>query len=210
MKTLGKNKIFENLHEIVDPNHTALLVWDVVEVLIKNAVNKDQFINNLKLFIAAARKSNISIFYAKTILLPADLQSSWRLYTFMRDSGVTDPANLPDWLKPGSKPSEIVAEIGPQPEDIVINKHTASIFIGTHFEYMMRNRGINTILFTGYSTEVGVDSSARDSSNRGFYTVVVEDCVASSNKKAHDSILDVLRHLCIVTNSTNIIKEWQS
>jgi len=209
MKKLGAIDVYENLNEIVDPKHTALLVWDVVEVLIKNALNKEQFITNLKSFIETARRSHVPVFYAKTVLLPASGQSSWRLYTFMRDSGVTDPTDLPAWLKPGSKPSEIVSEVGPQPDDIVINKHTASIFVGTHFEYMLRNRGINTILFTGYSTEVGVDSSARDSSNRGFYTVIVEDRAASSNKKAHASILDVLRHLCIVIPYQNIIKEWQ-
>ena len=42
---------------------------------------------------------------------------------------------------------------------------------------MLRNAGIITVVFTGIATEFGVESSARDVFNRGFYSVVVSDCV---------------------------------
>ncbi len=96
----------------------------------------------------------------------------------------------------------------PSPNDIVINKHTASIFIGTHFEHMMRNSGIKTLLFTGISTEIGIDSSARDAANRGFYTIVVEDCCSSPDKEMHESALKILRRICLVKSSKDIVKEW--
>ena len=70
-------------------------------------------------------------------------------------------------------------------EEIVITKHTMSIFIGTDFERMVRNAGITTIVFTGISTELGVESSARDALNRDFYPVIVSDAVSSSDKDAH-------------------------
>ena len=47
-------------------------------------------------------------------------------------------------------------------EEMVITKHTASIFIGTDFERMIRNAGITTIIFSGIATELGVESSASD------------------------------------------------
>jgi len=62
--------------------------------------------------------------------------------------------------------------------EIIINKHTASIFIDTAFERMLRNAGINAVVFTGIATEFGVESSARDAFNRGFYCVVVSNCVS--------------------------------
>jgi len=46
-------------------------------------------------------------------------------------------------------------------EEMVITKHTASIFIGTYFERMIRNTWITTIIFSGIATERGVESSAR-------------------------------------------------
>jgi len=73
----------------------------------------------------------------------------------------------------------------------------------------MRNRGVNTILFTGVSTEIGIDPSARDSANRGFYTIVVEDCVSSSDKEMHESAIKILRKVCLVIPSQDIVKEWK-
>ena len=69
-------------------------------------------------------------------------------------------------------------------DEMVITKHTASIFIGTDFERMVRNAGITTIVFTGISAELGVESSARDTLDRDF-TVIVSGAVSSSDKDAH-------------------------
>jgi nicotinamidase-related amidase len=65
---------------------------------------------------------------------------------------------------------------------MVITKHTASIFIGTDFERIIRNAGITTIVFTGISPELRVESSARDAQNRDVYLVIVSDTVSSSAK----------------------------
>jgi nicotinamidase-related amidase len=49
--------------------------------------------------------------------------------------------------------------ITPKQDEIVITKHTASIFIDTGFERMLRNAGISTIVFTGIATEFGLEIS---------------------------------------------------
>jgi nicotinamidase-related amidase len=73
---------------------------------------------------------------------------------------------------------------------------------------MMRQKGVKTILFTGISTEIGIASSARDSANRGFYTVVAEDCVSSSDREIHEMTLRVLQRNCIVSSSASLMKTW--
>jgi nicotinamidase-related amidase len=65
----------------------------------------------------------------------------------------------------------------------------------------MRDRGIKTLIFTGIATEFGVESSARDASNRGFFPVVVSDCVSSSDKEAHERSLKNLEKIVIVEKS---------
>ena len=97
----------------------------------------------------------------------------------MRRFNVTDINKLPSFMAVGSKEREVPEIIKPTNSDIILEKSTASIFIGTNFEYMMRNRGITTLIFTGIATEFGIESSARDASNKGFYPVVVSDCVSS-------------------------------
>jgi len=101
----------------------------------------------------------------------------------------------------GSKEREIPESIKPLNTDVVLEKFTASIFIGTNFENLMRNRGITTLIFTGIATEFGIESSARDASNRGFYPVVVSDCVSSKNKEAHERSLKNLDKIVIVEKS---------
>jgi nicotinamidase-related amidase len=126
----------------------------------------------------------------------------------MKRFGVDDPDKLPQFMVPGTPGSEIQKDISPVDGDIVLDKHTASIFIGTHFEQMMHQYGIRTILYIGISTEIGIASSARDSANRGFYTVVVGDCVSSSDQEAHEMTLKILERVCIVSQSEALIEAW--
>jgi nicotinamidase-related amidase len=106
----------------------------------------------------------------------------------------------------GSKEREIPESIKPVTSDIILDKTTASIFIGTNFEYLMHDRGINTLIFAGIATEIGVESSARDASNRGFFPVVVSDCVSSMNKEAHERSLKNLEKIVIVEKAEDILK----
>ena len=64
-------------------------------------------------------------------------------------------------------PEDMDFAIKPKQDEIIINKHTASIFIDTGFECILRNAGIITVVFTGIATEFGVESIARDAFNRG-------------------------------------------
>ena len=209
MGASGKYHIYRNLREIVDTQHTALVVWDVQNALVNRIFNQIEFLANLKAFIASARNSGLPLIYSKITPLPPQYESPFRTYMFMKRFGVDDPEKLPVFMRPGMPESEINEQVAPLDNDLVLNKHTASIFIGTHFENMMRNRGVNTILFAGISTEMGIDSSARDSANRGFYTIVIEDCVSSPDKDMHESALRTLKSVCLVLPSGDIIKEWR-
>lgn len=194
------------MKEIVDPVHTCLVVWDVQNALVERIFNKEEFVSHLKVLVERLR-GKMPIFYTKITPLKNGFQSSWSYYMTMKNFGISpeEAVKMPHFM---SKPEarEIYLEVSPTSEDIVIEKSTASIFVGTDFEQMLRNRGITTIMFTGISTEIGIESSARDASNRGFYTVVISDCVSSSNKELHEFALKVLDKMFIVKNSSEILK----
>jgi len=138
--------------------------------------------------------------------LPENFMSSWYVYSMMRRFNVDDARKLPSFMMPGSQESMIPGTIEPKQGDMVLEKSFASIFLGTNFEFMLRNRGISTIIFTGIATEMGVESSARDASNRGFYPVVVSDCVSSMDRGAHERSLTNMHRLFIVEDSGTILK----
>ncbi len=187
-------KILSDFKEIIEPEHTALVVWDVQNLLVSRIFNREEFMKNLTGLIASARKVDVPIFFTKITPLPERFESAVRLAQRRFPGGLTQ--------------EQMDLSIKPDEDDIVLLKNTANIFIGTNFELMIRNAGIQTIVFTGIATEIGIESSARDSLNRGFYTVVVEDAVSSADKAAHERSLANMRNMLMVRSSSEIAKMW--
>jgi nicotinamidase-related amidase len=197
--------IFEDLGEIVAPGHSCLVVWDVQAGLVDRIFNKEEFINSLKGLLEGLREK-IPVVYTLITPTPKGFQSSWHIYSMMKRFNVKEVSKLPHFMAPGSKEREIPEAVRPVAGDVILDKPTASIFIGTNFENMMRNRGITTLIFTGIATEFGIESSARDASNRGFYPVVISDCVSSMDKDAHERSLKNLNKMVIVKSSVELLK----
>jgi nicotinamidase-related amidase len=87
--------------------------------------------------------------------------------------------------------STIVAELDPQPADIKIVKRQWGAFYGTDLDLQLRRRGIRTIVLAGISTNVGVESTARDAFERGYDQIFVSDAMASPSAEAHAITLKV-------------------
>jgi nicotinamidase-related amidase len=100
---------------------------------------------------------------------------------------------------------QVVSALAPLENELVLEKHTTSMFIGTHFEYLIQNRGIRNILLCGVNTENGIIATARDASNRGYYAVVAEDAVSSSDREAHDMSLKLMKRFCRVETTGSIL-----
>jgi nicotinamidase-related amidase len=89
----------------------------------------------------------------------------------------------PDW-------SEIVPELRPETTDIVITKRQWGAFYGTELDLQLRRRGIDTIILCGISTNIGVESTARDAFERGYQQIFVEDAMAAHDAGAHRHTVD--------------------
>ena len=147
MQKIGDKIVYNTIEEIFDPSHTALVLWDVLPAFKKIIFNKEEFSKNLNSIVDLARKSNIQIFFTSVQTLSKRFESSANIYT-------VDKLGL-DRLFQQFAPEDMDFTIKPKQEEIVINKHTASIFVDTGFERMLRNAGITTIVFTGIATEFG-------------------------------------------------------
>ncbi|QNK03571.1 hydrolase [Dyella telluris] len=86
---------------------------------------------------------------------------------------------LPDnWL-------EYADELNVADGDIHVLKHQWGAFYGTQLELQLRRRGITQIVLGGVSTNIGVESTARQAFELGFHQVLVEDAMSSSNADMH-------------------------
>ena len=201
MQKIGDRKIVYNtVEEILDPSHTALVVWDVIHGFTKMVFNTEEFSRNLNSVVELTRKSNVPIFFTPIQMLPKRFESPAITYTLGKLGF--------DRLFEQFTAEDMDFTIKPKQGEIVLNKHTASIFIDTGFERMLRNAGIITVVFTGISTEGGVESSARDAFNRGFYSVVVSDCMSSPSKEGHDRSLENMKNLITIVNSKELDNVW--
>jgi nicotinamidase-related amidase len=207
MKNINGVIIYENLKEIVDPKHSCLVVWDVQNGLVDRIFNKEEFLSSLKPLIEILR-GKMPVFYTLITPLPRTFASSWYFYSMMRRFNVDDVNKLPSFMASGSQESMIPGTIEPKKGDVVLEKSFASIFLGTNFEFMLHNRAITTIIFTGIATEMGIESSARDASNRGFYPVVVSDCISSIDRDAHERSLKNMDKLFIVEKAGTLLKTF--
>ena len=202
MQKIGEKIVYNTNEEILYPSHTALVLWDVLRAFEKIIFNKEEFSKNLNSIVEMARKSSIPIFFTSVQTLSKRFESPANIYT-MGKLGF-------DRLFEQFAPEDMDFTIKPKQEEIVINKHTASIFIDTGFERMLRNAGIITVVFTGIATECGIESSARDAFNRGFYSVVVSDCVSSPDKNGHDRSLENMKNLITIINSKELENIWSN
>jgi nicotinamidase-related amidase len=200
MQNIGDKIVYDTMEEIVNPPHTALVLWDTIDTFTKMAFNIVEFVKNLNNLVEAARKSNVPIFFTTIQVLPKRFESSVNTYT-MGKLGF-------DRLFEQIKSETMEFTIKPRQDEMVIHKHTASIFIDTGFERMLRSAGIVTVIFTGIATECGIESSARDAFSRGFYSVVASDCVSSPNKERHERSIENMKNLLTVIESKEILKYW--
>ena len=81
---------------------------------------------------------------------------------------------------------DILDEITPLPDEIIIDKTSVSTFNSTAIDQMLRNMQIDRLWVTGIVTEGCVELTARDAADRGYYVTLVTDACASSTHAAHE------------------------
>ena len=79
----------------------------------------------------------------------------------------------------------LVPECGVQAGDIIITKRQWGAFYGTELDLQLRRRGVQRVVIGGISTNIGVESTARDAFERGYPLMFVEDAMASFAADEH-------------------------
>jgi nicotinamidase-related amidase len=95
----------------------------------------------------------------------------------------------------GEREYEFLEEIAPRPGEPVVTKLSASAFTSSNIDSLLRNLGVESIVFTGVSTSQCVDLTARDAADRGYRSLIVEDAVAEDRHDYHEWTLEQFRRL---------------
>ena len=89
----------------------------------------------------------------------------------------------------GEPLADIVPELPPGPDDVILIKQYASAFFGTSLAAMLTTHGIDTLIITGCSTSGCVRATAVDAMQHGFRPIVPRECVGDRHPAPHDASL---------------------
>jgi nicotinamidase-related amidase len=125
-----------------------------------------------------------------------------RLFLGVRRSPVT--------MLPGSEDVEVMAELGPEPSDLVLCRlHGLSPMAGTDLDPVLRNLGISTLVVTGVSVNVAITNLVMDAVNLGYQVVLPRDAVAGLPAAYADAVIDnTLALLATVVTTADLIGLW--
>lgn len=106
----------------------------------------------------------------------------------------------------GRPEADIVPELTPESGDVVSRRvHGLSPFHGTELEWFLRERGVQTVIVTGVSTNIGIPGACLEAVNRGLRAVVPEDGIAGAWPEAQDwNVQHTLPLLATVTTCANV------
>ena len=87
--------------------------------------------------------------------------------------------------------ADIILELAPQPDELIIAGHTYDKFYGTPLELALHSRGITHLVITGVTTDVCVNCTVLSASNRNYRVTVVTDGVATLDDNLQEACLRI-------------------
>jgi maleamate amidohydrolase len=103
--------------------------------------------------------------------------------------------------------NEIVAEIAPQPRDLVIPKQKPSVFFGTNLTGYLTLLGCDSIVVTGTTTSGCVRATVIDAFSMNLRSIVVEDACFDRAQVSHAvSLFDMHAKYADVVRSAEVLR----
>jgi nicotinamidase-related amidase len=96
-------------------------------------------------------------------------------------------------LVAGEPGSQIIPALAPSASEIVLDKPGKGAFYATPLQQRLQERGITHLLFMGVTTEVCVQTSMREANDRGYDSLLLEDCTESYFPRFKQAAVEMLR-----------------
>jgi nicotinamidase-related amidase len=110
----------------------------------------------------------------------------------------------------GTEEFDMREEFVPQLGEAIVDKPGSSAFTTGNLDALLRNAGIQTIVFCGVVTNACVLLSALTAWDLGYAVQIVDDACASDSQEMHDAALSVARWLgCAITETASVIDKLQ-
>ncbi|MCY4169914.1 MAG: cysteine hydrolase [Rhodobacter sp.] len=214
-KTAYRSFYYENAEEpddiTLDPETTALLVIDIQNTYLETPDDpnearrwqpffdrmNDVVIPNTANLMAWSRSKGIEVMFARIACQKDDGRD--------RSLSQKKPGFNYLLLPKGRDDSQIVPELEPIGDEIVVEKTTDSALTGTSLRLMLSNMGIKDVIVAGIFTDQCVSSTVRSLCDESFGVIVVEDCCAAATDALHRHELEIINMIyCHVVCSEDV------
>jgi nicotinamidase-related amidase len=117
---------------------------------------------------------------------------------------------LPGWnnllLPKDEWESQIIPELAPQSDEIVLTKTTDSALTGTNLRLILNNLGVSQVVCCGIFTDQCVSSTVRTLADESYSVIVAEDACAAGTDALHRQELEIINMIyCHVMSGEELI-----
>lgn len=178
----------------IDPATTAVVLIEyqneftskggVLHGAVEKVMTETNMLANTVSLVAWARKHGISVLHVPITFAPGYGELSKHPYGILK--GVVDGKAF---VK-GSWGAAIVDQLAPTEGDIVIEgKRGLDAFASTNIDFILRSKGIKTVVIGGFLTNCCVESTMRTAYEHGFDVITLTDCTAATSPEEHHNAL---------------------
>ena len=178
----------------LEPKTTAVLLIEyqnefttkggVLHGAVAGVMEETKMLANTVNLVGAARKKGVTIMHAPISFAEGYGELTSRPYGILK--GVVDGKAFIQ----GSWGAAIVDDLKPVKGDIVIEgKRGLDTFASTNLDFILRSKGIKTLVLGGFLTNCCVESTMRTAYEHGFDVITLTDCVAATSKEEHDNAI---------------------
>ena len=153
---------------------------------------EDLLIPNIQKMQQACREKGVEVIFIKIASLVNDCrdvsEEHKRLQLFA-------PAN--------SKEAEILEEIKPLDNEVVITKGCSGAFNGCNLDQILANMGLKNLIFCGVATNYCVETTVRDAGDRDYNCILLHDASAGFTQEQDQMAFQILNETYSKVRSTD-------
>jgi nicotinamidase-related amidase len=202
------------LAAMIEPARTALLVIDVqIDFVAPDGPMGSAGVDlsaippalaRIHPVIAAARVSGTTVGFVRVVTRPETDSDALKLHMARRGL----PPEAVAICRAGTRGADYY-QVRPLPGELEVQKTLFSSFVGTRLEEQLRERGIDTLVVVGFTTDCCVDCTVRDAFHRNFSVFIVADACAAYSSSLHYGALESLSANCaLLVESDAVLGAW--
>lgn len=199
--------------ERVDPSTTRFLVIDVQNDFCAKGGWFDEYANDLTLihravdriveFIEVARRAGVPPIFVRAIYDRIYLSAP------MLERHARTGLGL-DHCREGTWGADFF-QVEPADGELVFTKHRYSAFKDTELNAYLRAQRVENLILSGITSNVCVESTARDAYMLDYHVVFLSDASATYEAEAHEATLaNIRRAFGIVASTDDVIDAWRT